>query len=447
VTAVAAAEGKSLMGRRPMPWPAAMFIAIALAALASPRPILADAERIPPGTTITLQNWQQYKQFMPAGMQALFAGTYFWKLPPDFQMAVGPTSSYPLPEAYLKHTQQYNGQVQIKDLPNGEHTITGYVAGIPFPNPSDPRKGYKILVDTWFRYIPHLYCGNDVRRYMKDRYGNLYTGKLIIVTRRLSHISADGQPIDDPRAQGIHYTEYGMIMEPEQEKYTELLTIYYTDPAKPEAEFIFSPQLRRVIRGSSNSRCAPVSGSDFNPDDYNGFNGGIARFQSDYIRDQSILTLVNADLKEYGNIANYYPLLFPKPIIGKWEVRDTYVIDVRRIPSLQAGYCYGKQIINVDQYSFVPLWKDSYDPSMKLVKIEAAIKVAAPVRGSGMQFSTGNVIEVVWDVEKEHVTAFITSGASGKELVNGDQCRNLEGVNYDDIQQYSTPGGLTQVMR
>jgi hypothetical protein len=32
-------------------------------------------------------------------------------------------------------------------------------------------------------------------------------------------------------------------------------------------------------------------------------------------------------------------------------------------------------------------------------------------------------------------------------MVNNDQCRNLEGVNYDDIQQYSTPGGLTQIMR
>jgi Spy/CpxP family protein refolding chaperone len=30
-----------------------------------------------PGTTITSTNWQQYKQFMPYGMQTLFAGKYF----------------------------------------------------------------------------------------------------------------------------------------------------------------------------------------------------------------------------------------------------------------------------------------------------------------------------------------------------------------------------------
>jgi hypothetical protein len=33
---------------------------------------------IPSGTAITMANWQQYKDFMPEGMQAFFAGLYFW---------------------------------------------------------------------------------------------------------------------------------------------------------------------------------------------------------------------------------------------------------------------------------------------------------------------------------------------------------------------------------
>ena len=33
---------------------------------------------IPPGTAITMQNWQQYRQFMPDGMAALFEGEYSW---------------------------------------------------------------------------------------------------------------------------------------------------------------------------------------------------------------------------------------------------------------------------------------------------------------------------------------------------------------------------------
>lgn len=114
----------------------ALLLLVTPVVLGAPRGTSAAEALIAPGTIITLQNWQQYKQFMPAGMQALFAGTYFWKLPPDFKMIIGPTSFYPLPEACLKHTRQYSGRVQIKDLPDGEHTINGYVAVQPFPDPA-----------------------------------------------------------------------------------------------------------------------------------------------------------------------------------------------------------------------------------------------------------------------------------------------------------------------
>src|SRR5215469_13581044 len=45
---------------------------------------------IPPGTTITMQNWRHYQQYMPDGMVALFEGPYFWKMPDDVSMVVGP---------------------------------------------------------------------------------------------------------------------------------------------------------------------------------------------------------------------------------------------------------------------------------------------------------------------------------------------------------------------
>ena len=45
---------------------------------------------MPVGTKITTANWQQYKQFMPLGMQKLFEGEYYWKMPADVEMDVGP---------------------------------------------------------------------------------------------------------------------------------------------------------------------------------------------------------------------------------------------------------------------------------------------------------------------------------------------------------------------
>ncbi len=401
---------------------------------------------IPPGTVITPQNWQNYKQYMTEGMQALFAGRYFWKLPPDARMEVGEPKRHPLPQIFLDHTKKYSQLVQIRELPDGGHTVTGYVAGQPFPDPAEPMKGYKILADLWYRYSPYLACGDDAHQYVQDGSGSISRSHNIEVDRRLSYVSDPGQPIDDQRS-AIYRSEYSMTLEPEQQKYTTVLTLYPRDPSKLEDEYVFLPQLRRVLRQSANARCSPVGGGDFAVDDFEGFNGGIARFQADYLRDQQILTVVDSDPGAYGNLSNYYSMFFPKPEVGKWQVRDTYVIDVRRIPSQQKGYCYGKQILYVDKNSDEVLWKDGFDLDMKFVKIGMSSKIATPVPQEGLQLGTGNEIEVMWDVQKNHASLYLTAGPTGVGLVANDQCRNLNGVDYNDLKRYSTPAGLTEVMR
>src|SRR6266852_6217710 len=70
------------------------------------------AATIAPGTAITIANWQQYRDFMPDGMIALFEGKYFWKMPPDVEMEVGPTVIHPLPATYLAATEKYASQVR-----------------------------------------------------------------------------------------------------------------------------------------------------------------------------------------------------------------------------------------------------------------------------------------------------------------------------------------------
>ena len=408
----------------------------------------AAEESIAPGTIVTAQNWPQYKQFMPDGMQALFSGSYFWKFPADVRIEVGPTSHYPLPQVYVQNTEKYSHLVTIKELPTGGYTVDGYVAGQPFPNPSDPLRGYKILVNFWYRYVPHLDCAADDHEYLVNGANQVSTVRYEDVHRRLSHISDIDQPIDDPRAEGIDHTSFSMTLEPEQERYTVALVVYYADPAKPEGTYFFIPQLRRVLRGSSNSRCAPVSGSDFALDDFSVYSGGIARFQSDLAREQRILALVNSNPAVYGKPANYYfPLFFPKPDIGKWEVRDTYVLDIRRIPSDRSGYCYGKQMLYVDKEAYTASWKDGYDEGLKLFKIEMSERIAGLIPSQGIQFDRGNAIEVMWDLNKHHLSAFITATPDGKSVLANEACRNVDGVNYDDIERFCTPGGLTQVMR
>jgi len=107
---------------------------------------------IPIGTKITQVNWQQYQQFMTEGMKAVFAGTYFWHMPKNVEIEVGPTKPIPAPKPYLQDTEKYSSQVTLEPLPDGGYVPKGYVAGFPFSNPlkDDPSLiGERIYWDTF----------------------------------------------------------------------------------------------------------------------------------------------------------------------------------------------------------------------------------------------------------------------------------------------------------
>ena len=49
-------------------------------------------------------------------------------------------------------------------------------------------------------------------------------------------------------AEGKYFTQYEMIKEPEQERFTTVLTISYADLARSEDVYVFIPSLRRYLR-------------------------------------------------------------------------------------------------------------------------------------------------------------------------------------------------------
>jgi hypothetical protein len=133
-----------------------------------------------------MQNWQQFQQYMPDGMVALFEGKYFWKMPADVKMEVGPTIIHPLPKTYMEATEKYSGQVHLVDLPDGALTLSGYQGGVPFPNPAEPHQGWKVLANVWYRYLPHLIVDSYGNGCSIDRTGSVTCEAAQIVNRQLA---------------------------------------------------------------------------------------------------------------------------------------------------------------------------------------------------------------------------------------------------------------------
>jgi hypothetical protein len=176
-----------------------------------------------------------------------------------------------------------------------------------------------------------------------------------------------------------------------------------------------------------------------------GWNGGVGKFQGKYLRDQTILSLQGAVNKIAGDFPAQFDgfLGWPKPSWGDWETRDVYVIDVRRIPTMTPGYCYGSRVMYVDKQYYQTLHEDIYDSNMKLWKIYFATFAPAPFRHYSDQMGLGSVMIEVFDVQNDHASYLTGFNKSGKVPFFDDQAPKQ----YDDVTKYCTPAGLMELMR
>jgi hypothetical protein len=407
---------------------------------------------VPEGTVITTQNWEQYKDYMPLWMQWLFSGQYFFKLASDQKIIVGPATPKSLPKAYLANTEKYAAQVRLKELPDGGTIPLNYIAGRPFPNPTDPHMGEKILWNVWYRYAPRIEEMDRVPEFLVDHYHHMFVQVIEGSTQRLGHISEPDEPIYNKDVPDLDFAQYVEIRLPEQSKYTVSLTIFYTDPTKVQEIWSFVPSLRRPLRLSAASRCSPSLGTDLAIDDQKGgfnimpsdFNGKVVAHKkllvvdnmqpawpqtSDFTRDMSLVKAWGVD-----SGAPWPPI--PQ---NKWELRDHYVVEVTRVPAKRVGYCYGLRRMYVDTLDYT-LSEDLYDMSTKPWKMIYLINRMHPNNyGDYFMGDSSNYVFVAMDLQNNHFT-FIPE-------LTGDHVNHAAPSFWYNVKRYAQPTGLLEVMQ
>jgi hypothetical protein len=391
-----------------------------------------------------MQNWQQYRQFMPDGMAALFEGKYSWKMPPEVALEVGPTIIHPLPRNYLAATEKYAGQVQVQELPGGGLTLRNYHGGIPFPNPGEPHKGWKILADSWYRYVPHLSVISHASGCLVDHYRNISCKAAEIVERQLAYNTDPGIPATLPESGGKYVTQFLMVLEPEDTRYTATLNISYTDLSRPDDSYLFLPALRRYQPISALARCSPSQGTDATPEElHSGFDSNLTQLKVDFVGERKILALVDAATPTTRFPQDFFmPLGWPTAAWGKWQLRDGYVISLSKLPAYASGYCYGKRVIYLDKQFSAPLWEEMYDMKMAPWKFFGVFLKTCDVPQIGPVNSCGAELEAYWDVQHDHAT-FVNNPAEGYPLYTNENAPK----EYFDLVRYTTAPGLNQIMR
>ncbi|MBV8772572.1 MAG: DUF1329 domain-containing protein, partial [Deltaproteobacteria bacterium] len=351
-----------------------------------PRVAADAATGIAPGTVITMANWERYRAFMPDGMAALFQGKYFWRMPADVRIEIGPTVILPLPRNYLAATEKYAPMVRLIELPDGGMTLNNYRGGIPFPNPAEPHKGWKTLANVWYRYIPHLVVDSYGSGCAIDATSNYNCQTYTAVKRQLAYNTDPYAPEEPPGANARYFTEWFITLEPEQEKYTAYLTVNYADPARPEEEYAFLPALRRYQPISSAARCSETGGMDATFEDFhNGFDSNLTELDVQYIARRRIIALVDPHPPTGPFPADVdMPLGWPTPKWGTWQIRDVDVLGIKKIPAKAGGYCYGRRVVYADSQFSSILWEEMDNMRMQPWKILAIfpLKVEVPKIGA-----------------------------------------------------------------
>jgi hypothetical protein len=462
-----------------------------------------ETPEIPPGTTITKSNWTQYKQFFSTGEIGLWEGRWFWKMPDDVQINVGTTQVYPLPEPFIQLTEKYGDQTRLIRLADGRWQLRNYVAGIPFPVPSEPNMGVKILANLNYRIAPHLAAGfsdaGNVGRICEiDRYGSTSCYRVDYDFRQMAYNWEPGVPRVEPGAGGAWLGEWVQAEEPEQLRYTADLVLLWQDNLRPQGHYVFIPSLRRSMPLSDTSHCEPLlSSSDrltndsdlgwntrttdfarhddtqsgwlepvmgavpnalsnnfFGGGGYNAtspqqlsvmhgaWNGGIGDFDVTSVKRQKLLALTQLS-PAYARFPDNYdmPLGWAKPSWGTWELRNVWVIEVRPIPLI--ARCHRKRVIYVDVALSAPLAEDLYDDSMNLSKVMVLSSQPSPVAGYGMQTWAGGGILQLWDVQSGHALMSLTSDERGRTWSIDSAVK----PQFNSISQFQSPGGLMQLMR
>jgi Protein of unknown function (DUF1329) len=418
----------------------------------APAAALADCN-VTPGTVITKQNWMQYKDCFSDGVQRLWQGDLFWKMPDDVQIHVGPPHSWTLPKPYMEATEKNGGQARLVRQPDGRYKLDNYVVGLPFPNPSGPDKGTEIAANVTYKMQGYQWgqfqdLGAGPTLYTKDRFGNTAASIVDFTYFQTAYNweTDQGVPRIDPRGGESWYTQWIMQRTPEQSKYTSVLTIFWRDNLRDEDDYIFVPSLRRTLRVSATARCAPLFGTDYIKDDQRyGWNGGVGKFVGTWLRDQKLLTLVKMNEKEVAVFPDNYDgfLGWPKPSWGDWETRDVYVDDIRRAPEFRPGYCYGSRVDYIDKQYYTSLAEDIYDSNLKLWKVFLINTDSKPLDNYGEQMWVGGIMAEGWDVQNDHATYGTTANPKGIKIFWDKEIPER----YQDLNRYGTPSGLSAVMR
>lgn len=320
-------------------------------------------------------------------------------LPPSLYMRVKdwgltlreiPYQKFEYPKEFQEATKKYSSQVKLGQ--KGE--LSGWVAGIPFPNPST---GIEIM---WNH--EKIYYGDN---YFWDMEVDIVNsqGQSRHIQNTYSRYNVVGR-IHDPRGttdpeaeRGIQFKELTIVTGPYELRDLGFLQVRYLDQSKDDDFWVYVPSLRRVRRASAGLKMDQFAGTDLAFDDFLGFNGRVSENTYRLIGQKELLLARHSPEKpkrEGLQIVNLY-----------YEKTKAYVVEA--YPT-SPQHIYSKRVFYIDPESWYILYVEAYDKAGRLWKIVEWPWDHTPYQAPGSPDQPGNFGFIVIDVQARHASFWAT---------------------------------------
>ena len=286
-----------------------------------------------PGMTINKANVDQFKEALAAGTYKIIKDGYF-------EMKVGPTTDFALPQTYIDATRKNLNKTKL-GAKLGD--IDGFVAGRPFPeepDAKDPRAGEKL---AWnFKYGLN-WGDNAAINPIYFKYRNMVTGQVEKTIKGRLHFLNFKHRIKDapvpevtPNPSNLFRGTYFHIDEPSDLKNTQLLIQRYDDDHRIDDAYLYLGFQRRVRRLATGQTTDSFLGSDLMIEDFEGYNGRVSDMKWTYKGTKNVLLPMwnHNELKlsdEFKDPDGYKFVNFGGQggcfLDGTWQLRKVYVLE------------------------------------------------------------------------------------------------------------------------
>jgi hypothetical protein len=348
------------------------------------------------GTTIDKDSLDKWKKWIPDGIDALIQ-KYAMKFKITEYKPIHPS------RGYIAATNQYLGQPQIVPNKNPRKMgITGYTAGLPFPN---PQTGEEVAYNYHFAYF-----GDDGGFH----YGVYWISAKSGVERSEEWVweyitrvqfRTDLEPIPaipELAKDGIAYRSMTWAIAPQDKRGFAALYSRMVEP-KDQQGWIYLPPTRRTLRMSFGTRGDAWNSTDLLYEDVRGFMGYPEWMNWKLVAKTTMLAPMHSKMptgKEALKTGFDFKTWPYWNIKAEWEPRPVYVVEAT--PRL-ADYPYSKMTFYFDAETFYIPVKVAYDKKGDLWKVVINAFNDSPDMDKA---PPGIGTSLVVDLQSEHATAF-----------------------------------------